>query len=265
MPKFSANLSFLYADIPFLERFAAAAKDGFRGVEYVSPYSEPKEKIAALLQRHGLTQALFNLPAGNWDGGERGIGCLPDRVQEFRQGVDLALDYAQALNCPTLNCLAGIAPIGVEEAILEDTFVANLSFAASRCADAGVKLVFEPINLRDIPGFFVSTTLHAERILERVNSDNLFIQYDFYHMQIMQGDLVPTFARLQQRIGHLQVADNPGRNEPGTGEIAYPFIFRELDRLGYDGWVGCEYKPLAGTSAGLTWLQPYLDQSGETA
>jgi hydroxypyruvate isomerase len=265
MPKFSANLSFLYADLPFIDRLAAAAKDGFRGVEYVGPYSEPKEKIAALLQEYGLTQALFNLPAGNWDGGERGIGCLPDRREEFRRGVDLALEYAAALRCPTLNCLAGIAPAGADHALLEDAFVENLTYAAERCSSAGIKLVFEPINLRDIPGFFVSTTKHAERILDRVKSDNLFIQYDFYHMQIMQGDLIPTFARLQDRIGHVQIADNPGRNEPGTGEIAYPFIFKELDRLGYDGWVGCEYKPSAGTSAGLGWLAPYLKQSGEKA
>jgi hydroxypyruvate isomerase len=263
MPKFSANLSFLYGELPFVERFAAAAGDGFRAVEYASAYSEPNERIAALLAQHGLTQALFNLPAGNGDGGERGIGCLPDRIEEFREGVDLALDYARALDCRTVNCLAGIAPTSADLELLEDTFVANLSYAATRCQEAGVKLVFEPINLRDIPGFFVSTTAHAERILERVWSDNLFIQYDFYHMQIMQGDLMPSFARLQSRIGHVQIADNPGRNEPGTGEIAYSYVLRELDRLGYDGWVGCEYKPLTTTTAGLGWLAPYA--TGEKA
>lgn len=258
MPKFSANLSFLYADLHFLDRFAAAAKDGFKGVEYVAPYGEPKEKIAALLKEQGLTQALFNLPAGNWDSGERGIGCLPDRVFEFREGVTKAIDYAEALGCRTLNALAGIAPREIETTALEETLVENLKYAAKHCADAGIKLVFEPINVRDIPGFFVSTTNHAERILEAANVDNLFIQYDFYHMQIMQGDLIPTFARLQHRIGHVQIADNPGRNEPGTGEIAYPFIFAELDRLGYDGWVGCEYKPKNGTSAGLGWMNTMI-------
>jgi hydroxypyruvate isomerase len=258
VPKFSANLSFLYPDLPFTERFGAAARDGFKAVEYVCPYGEPKEKIAALLERHGLTQALFNLPAGNWDGGERGIGCLPDRIAEFRTGVATAIDYAEALGCKTLNALAGIAPPGVDHAILEETFVNNLEYAANKCEQAAIKLVFEPINTRDIPGFFVSTTNHAERIIARANVANLFIQYDFYHMQVMQGDLIPTFARLQHRIGHVQIADNPGRHEPGTGEINYPFIFNELDRLGYDGWVGCEYKP----KAGLAWLKPYLT-SGE--
>jgi hydroxypyruvate isomerase len=256
VPKFSANLSFLYPDLPFIERFGAAAREGFKAVEYVGPYAEPKEKIAALLERHGLTQALFNLPAGNWDGGERGIACLPDRIAEFRTGVATALEYAEALGCKTLNALAGIAPPDVGHAILEETFVNNLEYAAKMCEKAETKLVFEPINTRDIPGFFVSTTNHAERIIALANVANVFIQYDFYHMQIMQGDLIPTFARLQNRIGHVQIADNPGRNEPGTGEINYTFVLNELDRLGYDGWVGCEYKP----KAGLAWRKPYLTQ-----
>jgi hydroxypyruvate isomerase len=257
VPKFSANLSFLYAQLPFLDRFAAAAADGFTGVEYVGPYAESKERIAEILQQTGLTQALFNLPPGDWAGGERGIGALPDRVGEFQTGVATAIDYAKALGCTRINCLAGIAPAGVDAATLEDTLVANLQYAAPRLADAGIQLLLEPINLRDIPGFFVSTTTHAERIMDRVGSDNLYLQYDFYHMQVMQGDLLPTFARLQERIAHVQIADNPGRNEPGTGEIAYPFIFAALDRLGYTGWVGAEYKPAAGTSEGLAWMQPY--------
>lgn len=258
MPKFAANLSFLYQPLPFLDRFAAAAADGFRGVEYVAPYAEPKERIAETLQQHGLTQALFNLPAGNWAAGERGIGALPDRVDEFQQGVATAIDYAQALGCTQINCLAGLAPAGADAQVMEDTLVANLRYAAPRLADAGIKLLLEPINLRDMPGFVVSTTAHAERILQRVGSDNLYLQYDFYHMQVMQGDLLATFTRLQDRIAHVQVADNPGRNEPGTGEIAYPFLFQALDRLGYSGWVGAEYKPQAGTSEGLGWMQPYL-------
>jgi hydroxypyruvate isomerase len=258
VPKFSANLSFMYPDRPFLDRFAAAAKDGFKAVEYVSPYVAPPETIAGLLEEHGLTQALFNLPAGNWDGGERGIGCLPDRIVEFEDGVATAIRYAKATGCTKVNCLAGIAPKGRSADELNRVLVANLSYAAPRLADAGIMLVLEPINLRDIPGFFVSTTVHAERLLDEVGSDNLFIQYDFYHMQVMQGDLVPTYIRLKDRIGHVQIADNPGRNEPGTGEINYPFILSELDRLGYDGWVGCEYKPKADTSAGLSWMKPYL-------
>ncbi|MBU1333760.1 MAG: hydroxypyruvate isomerase [Alphaproteobacteria bacterium] len=258
MPKFSANLSFLYADLPFLDRFAAAAKDGFRAVEYVGPYGFPAEDVAAALKSNGLTQALFNLPAGNWDGGERGIGCLADRVVEFQAGVETAIRYAQALGCDKINCLAGIAPAGTTADERDAVLVANLKYAAPRLASAGIKLLLEPINLRDIPGFHVSTTHHAERLLDAVGSDNLFIQYDVYHTQVMQGDLVPTYARLKDRIGHVQIADNPGRNEPGTGEINYGFVLSELDRLGYDGWVGCEYKPKAGTSAGLGWMKPYL-------
>lgn len=258
MPKFSANLSFLYQDLAFPNRFMAAARDGFGAVEYLGPYAEPKEKVADALRANGLKQALFNVPSGDWAGGERGIACLGDRVQEFRDGVALALDYAKVLDCRQVNVLSGLAPEDADPGALENTLVENLKYAAARCADAGVKLLIEPINLHDIPGFFVSTTAHAERILEKVGSDNLYIQYDFYHMQIMQGDLIPTFIRLKEKIAHVQIADNPGRNEPGTGEINYGFILSELDRLGYDGWVGCEYKPKAGTSEGLAWMKSYL-------
>ncbi len=257
MPKFSANLSFLYQDLAFLDRFAAAAKDGFGALEYLGPYAEPKEKVADALQANGLKQALFNVPSGDWAGGERGIACLPDRIEEFRSGISLALDYAKALACPQVNVISGLVPKGADLETLEKVLVENLKYAAERAADAGVKLLIEPINLRDIPGFFLSNTDHAERILEKVGSDNLYIQYDFYHMQIMQGDLIPTFIRLKDRIAHVQIADNPGRNEPGTGEINYSFILSELDRLGYDGWVGCEYKPKTGTSEGLGWMKPY--------
>ncbi len=258
MPKFAANLSFLYLDLPFLDRFPAAARDGFGAVEYVSPYEHPPETVAARLADTGLAQALFNLPAGDWAGGERGIGCLPDRVGEFREGVETALHYAQALDCDKVNCLAGIAPAGVERARLEETLVENLRYAAPRFADAGVKLLVEPINQRDMPGFLVSTTHHALELFEAAGVGNLYLQYDVYHMQIMQGDLVPTFERLKDRIAHVQIADTPGRNEPGTGEINYGFVLKALDRLGYDGWVGCEYKPLAGTSEGLGWMRAYI-------
>jgi hydroxypyruvate isomerase len=255
MPKFAANLSMLYTEQSFIERFAAAAADGFRAVEYVSPYEEAPEGIAAVLARHDLQQALFNLPAGNWSAGERGIACLPDRVVEFQASVATAIEYADALGCRKVNCLAGIAPAGMELDVAEATLVDNLRYAAGRLADAGISLVLEPINTRDIPGYFLTTTDQAERIMDRVGHSNLLIQYDFYHMQIMQGDLVSTFERLQSKIGHVQIADNPGRHEPGTGEINHDFIFRRLDELGYDGWVGCEYKPAAGTSAGLGWLK----------
>ncbi|MGV0817577.1 hydroxypyruvate isomerase [Martelella sp. AMO21009] len=257
MPKFAANLSFLYADLPFLDRIAAAAKDGFPAVEYVGPYDFPEEDVAAALKAANVKQALFNLPAGDWAGGERGIGCLPDRAEEFKAGVDKAISYAKALGCPKVNCLAGIAPKGVAAEKLEQTLVENLKYAAPRLADAGVKLLLEPINLRDIPGFFVSTTDHAERILDAVGSDNLFIQYDIYHTQIMQGDLAETYKRLKAKIAHVQLADNPGRHEPGTGEINYPYLFNILDAEGYDGFIGCEYKPSAGTSEGLGWMKPW--------
>ncbi len=257
MPKFSANLSFLYPDLPFLDRFAAAAADGFRAVEYAVPYVAEAGELAALLEAHRLEQVLFNMPAGDWDGGERGIACHPDRVEEFRAGVEVALDYARVLDCSRVNCLAGIVPEGVAAEVLEATFAANLQYAAPRFAAAGVQLLVEPINTRDIPGFYLSTARHAERVLDAVGSDNLLIQYDIYHQQVTAGDLFPTYERLKHRIGHIQIADTPGRHEPGTGEINYGFVLSELDRLGYAGWVGCEYRPLAGTSEGLGWMAPY--------
>jgi len=257
VPKFSANLSFLYPDLPFLDRFAAAAADGFRAVEFAVPYVAEAATLAALNAEHGLEQALFNLPAGDWEGGERGIACHPGRVEEFRAGVEVALRYADVLACHKVNCLAGIVPQDVPAELLESTFVANLAYAAPRFAAAGVQLLIEPINPRDIPGFYLTTARHAERLLDAVGSDNLKIQYDIYHQQITAGDLVPTYERLRHRIGHIQIADTPGRHEPGTGEINYGFVLTELDRLGYDGWVGCEYRPLARTSAGLSWMAAF--------
>ncbi len=257
MLKFSANLSFLYQELGFLDRFAAAAKDGFGAVEYLGPYAETPDAVAKALRDNGLAQALFNVPSGNWAGGERGIACHAERVDEFRTGIRTALDYAAALNCPKVNVISGLIPAGADLGKLEDTLVENLKFAADLCAKAGVKLLIEPINTRDIPNFFLTTTKQAEGILDRVGSSNLYIQYDVYHMQVMQGDLIPTYTRLKDRIAHIQVADNPGRNEPGTGEINYPFVLGEIDRLGYDGWIGCEYKPKNGTTAGLGWMKAY--------
>ncbi|MET0438066.1 MAG: 2-oxo-tetronate isomerase [Devosia sp.] len=261
MPRFSANLSMLYPELPFMERFAAAAADGFKAVEYVGAYDQEPSALKALLGQHGLTQALFNLPAGNWAAGERGIACHPDRIVEFRQGIDKAVEYAKATGCGQVNCLAGIAPEGYDRSTLELTLIDNLRYAAPRFADAGIKLLVEPINTRDIPGFLINSTDDYERIASAVKHDNLYLQYDFYHMQVVQGDLIPTFLRLQSRIAHVQIADNPGRHEPGTGEVNYPNIFKALDEAGYTGWVGAEYKPKAGTSAGLGWFEPWRTQA----
>jgi hydroxypyruvate isomerase len=257
MPKFSANLTFLYNELPFLERFAAARQSGFKGVEFMSPYEETKSDLVARLRDNGLMLVLHNLPAGNWGAGERGIAIFPDRVEEFRRGVRQAVDYATALGCGRVNCLAGVAPAGADATVLRKTLVDNLTFAAGELAKAKIKLLIEPINTRDIPGFFLTRTDQAVRLIDDVGSDNLFVQYDIYHMQIMEGDLARTIEANLPRIAHIQLADNPGRHEPGTGEINYPFLFSHLERIGYSGWIGCEYKPLTSTAAGLGWLAPY--------
>lgn len=253
MPRFAANLSMLFCEHPFAERFAAAARAGFAAVEVQFPYELPATQIADLLREHQLQFVLHNLPAGDWAGGERGIACHPDRVEEFRTGVAKAIDYATVLGCQQLNCLAGIAPAGVPEAEVRATLVANLRYAAAELKRAGLKLLVEPINTFDIPGFYVSRTTQALALLDEVGADNVFLQYDVYHAQRMEGDLGNTLSRHLTRIGHIQIADNPGRHEPGTGEINYPWLFRHLDALGYNGWVGCEYKPEAATEAGLGW------------
>jgi hydroxypyruvate isomerase len=258
MPKFCANLTLLYNEHDFFDRFAAAARSGFTGVEYLFPYDYDKNQIAERLARHRLTQVLHNLPAGNWAAGERGIACHPDRIGEFQDGVGKAIEYASALGCRQLNCLAGIAPPGVPEEKLHATFVANLRFAALKLKEAGIQLLIEPINTRDIPGFYLTRSRQAVEIIREVGSDNLFLQYDIYHMQIMEGDLARTIEENFALIAHLQLADNPGRHEPGTGEINYPFLFEHIDRLGYTGWIGCEYRPRTTTDAGLGWVRPYL-------
>ena len=254
MPRFAANLSMLFTEVAFLERFERAAAAGFQAVEFLFPYAWPAEQIRALLDRHGLQLVLHNLPAGDWDAGERGIACLPDRVQEFRAGVATALQYAEVLGVGQLNCLAGKAPAGADPALLRATLVDNLRFAAAELGKAGLKLLVEPINTFDIPGFFVNRTQQALDILDEVGAANAFVQYDIYHAQRMEGELAATLQKHLARIAHVQLADNPGRNEPGTGEICYPFLFEHLDRIGYQGWIGCEYKPAAGTEAGLGWL-----------
>ncbi len=255
MPKFAANLTMLFNEVPFLERFAAAKAAGFEAVEYLFPYAYDKNELAGLLKTHGLKQVLHNLPAGNWDGGERGIACHPDRVEEFRQGVDQAIAYAKALGCTQVNCLAGKLPTGVSREQAQTTFVANLKYAADKLKAAGIRLLIEPINSYDIPGFFLNTTAQAAAVLEAVGSDNLWIQYDIYHAQRMEGELAATAQKYLTRIAHIQLADNPGRNEPGTGEINYPFLFRHLEAIGYTGWIGCEYKPKTKTVDGLGWIR----------
>lgn len=255
MPRFAANLSMLFTEVPFLERFAAAAASGFKGVEYIGPYDYPAEQIAELLSRHGLRQVLFNMPAGNWARGERGIGCLPDRVGEFQDGVETAIAYARVLGNAQVNCLAGLLPPGISPEQAEETFIANLRFAAAEFGKAGLLLIAEPINSHDLPGFFLTRSAQAIAIFDRVGSDNLKLQYDIYHMQRMEGELANTIERLMPRIGHFQIAGNPGRTEPDRGEINYPFLFDLIDGLGYAGWIGAEYRPVRGTAEGLGWLK----------
>jgi hydroxypyruvate isomerase len=258
MPKFCANLTMLFNEAPFLDRFAAAAKEGFEAVEYLFPYAYPKAQLAEQLRANGLQQVLHNMPAGDWESGSRGIACLPDRVGEFQDGVGKTIEYATALGCAQVNCLAGIVPAGLDPERCTRTLVENLRFAAPRLAEAGIKLLIEAINTRDIPGFHLTTTRQALDIIAQAGSDNVFVQYDIYHMQIMEGDLARTIESNLARIPHMQLADNPGRNEPGSGEINYPFLFDWIDRLGYRGWIGCEYKPKTTTAAGLGWVRPYL-------
>ena len=258
MVKLAANLSMMFNEVDFMDRFDAAAGAGFKGVEYLFPYDYDKDQLAELLAAHGLTQALHNLPAGDWGAGDRGLGCLADRVGEFQDGAGRAVEYATALGCKRLNALAGIAPEGADEDELRDTLVTNLRFAAGECAKAGITLVTEPINTRDIPGFYLCRTGQALKLIDAVGAPNLMLQYDIYHMQIMEGDLAPTIEANKARIGHMQLADTPGRHEPGSGEINFGFLLDHIDAIGYDGWIGCEYKPATTTTEGLAWTKPYL-------
>ena len=253
MPKFAANLTMLFTEVPFMERFAAARAAGFDAVEYLFPYAYSKEELVAALKHNQLTQVLHNLPAGNWEAGERGIACHPDRVSEFREGVARAIAYATALGCKQVNCLAGKLPEGVRREHAHATFIGNLQFAAAALKESGIRLLIEPINHFDIPGFFLTRTDQALAIVDEVGSDNLFVQYDIYHAQRMEGELGNTLKNHLSRIGHIQLADNPGRNEPGTGEINYRWLFKHIDAIGYTGAIGCEYKPKTTTTEGLGW------------
>ena len=257
MPRFAANLTMLFTEDPFLNRFALARIGGFKAVEFLFPYPYSKEEIKTNLDAYALKLVLHNLPAGDWDAGERGIACHPDRVEEFRSGVAKAIEYATYLNVGQLNCLAGKVPAGVDSKLVHETFVSNLRYAAEQLKKANIKLLIEPINTFDIPGFYLSRTEQGIAILDKVGADNVFLQYDIYHAQRMEGELGNTIQQYINRIAHIQLADNPGRNEPGTGEINYDYLFGLLDRLGYGGYIGCEYKPLKTTEAGLSWMSQY--------
>ncbi len=262
MPKFSANLTMMFNEVDFLDRFEHAARAGFRAVEYLFPYGFSKGQLVDQLGSYNLDQALHNLPAGNWQAGERGIACLPGREGEFQEGVGLAIEYAKALKCPRLNCLAGKAPQGVPPEKIRQTLVDNLRFAAKALEREGIRLLIEPLNDQDIPGFYLVHTRDAIRVFDEVDHPNLWLQYDIYHMQIMEGNLTKTILAHLPRIAHIQLADNPGRHEPGTGEINFANLFRSIDEADYKGWIGCEYIPAGKTENGLQWIKPYLEKGG---
>lgn len=257
MPKFAANLSFMFQEVRFLERLEAAARVGFSGVEYLFPYDFPADDLANRLNALGLEQVLFNLPPGNWPAGERGLAALPGREAEFGEGVERALGYARALGCAQLHAMAGIPPASASRETCEAVYVQNLRLAAAKLKSHGIRLLIEPINTRDIPGYFLNTQAQARRIIEKVGSDNLFIQMDLYHCQIMEGDLAEKIKANLGLISHFQIAGVPGRHEPDVGEINYPYLFDLMDELGYRGWVGCEYRPRGETVAGLGWARRY--------
>ena len=265
MPRFAANLSMLYNDVDFLDRFAAAARDGFKAVEYLFPYAYTPEQLAALLRRHGLQQVLFNAPPGDWDAGERGIACLPGREAEFREGIARAITYAQALQCPRIHVMAGLVPQDVDPATVRATYVVNVRYAAEQAAAHGIQILLEPINGRDMPGFFLSRQDQAHALVAEIGATNVKVQMDLYHCQIVEGDLAMKIRQYLPtgNVGHFQIAGVPERHEPDVGELNYPYLFQLLDTLGYDGWIGCEYKPARGaaphaTRDGLGWLQPWL-------
>lgn len=258
MPKFSANLTMLFTDVDFLKRFERAARAGFTAVEYLFPYPWDKNQLVNELAKYSLQQVLHNLPAGDWQAGERGIACLPGREREFQDGVGRAIEYAKALKCPRLNCLVGKTPAGVAPEKVRQTLVSNLRFAAAALEKEGIRLLVEALNSRDAPGFYLVRTQDVLQLIQEVNHPNIYIQYDVYHMQVMEGNLTKTMQENLARIAHIQIADNPGRNEPGTGEINFTNLFRFIDEMKYEGWIGCEYNPAGKTEDGLGWVKPYL-------
>jgi len=256
--KLAANLSMLFPELPFLERFAAAAKAGFRGVEYQYPYDWQPADIAAAARDARVEVLLHNMPPGDAQRGERGTACLPGREQRFRDDLERAIEYARVVRCPSLHLLAGVAPQGADRAALHATFVSNLKQAARRLSHEGMRALIEPLSERTVANCFLRSSAQAAQVLDDVGADHVLIQYDLFHMQIMEGNLAATIARLLPRIGHLQIADVPGRDEPGNGEINFDFLLRHIDALGYSGWVGCEYNPRGDTLEGLKWARPYL-------
>ncbi len=274
MPQFAANLSLMYTELPFLDRFEAAARDGFKAVEYLFPYSWPAKELAARLQAHGLQQVLFNAPPGGteaasieaaWNGGQKGTACLAGREAEFRAGVALALEYAAVLGCPRIHLMAGQVPEGMAREAAQASYVRNLRQGALEAAKAGVEVLIEPINTRDVPRFFLNRQDHAHEILAEVGAANLKVQMDLYHCQIVEGDVAMKLRKYLPtgQVGHLQIAGVPERHEPDIGELHHPYLFSVIDELQFSGWIGCEYRPLrggqpGGTSAGLGWLKPYL-------
>ncbi len=264
MPRFAANLSMLYNDVDFLDRFAAAARDGFHAVEYLFPYDFAAEQLAARLRDNGLRQVLFNAPPGDWNAGERGLACIPGREAEFREGMERAIAYARALDCPRIHVMAGLRPALAGEDALRSTYVANVRHAARLAAPHGISVLLEPINGRDMPGFFLSRQDQAHALVDEIAEPNVQVQMDLYHCQIVEGDLAMKIRQYLPtgRVGHIQIAGVPERHEPDVGEVSYGYLFKLLDELGYDGWVGCEYRPARGTaagatSAGLQWLKPW--------
>jgi hydroxypyruvate isomerase len=258
MPRFSANISMLFKEVEFPERFEAAAQAGFKAVEIQFPYGWSKRQLGEIARHAGVEVVLINIPAGDPEKGDRGLGCLPGRVGEFREGVAKAIEYSKALGCRQMNCLAGVAPSGVKDAKLRKTYVANLGYAAGELARHGMTLLVEPINTRTIPGFYLNKSAQALALMDEVGAANLKLQYDLFHMHIMGDDLAGAIAANLARIGHMQVADVPGRHEPGTGEIDFPPLFDLIDRLGYQGWIGAEYAPAGKTEDGLAWVRKYL-------
>ncbi|WP_025917756.1 2-oxo-tetronate isomerase [Herminiimonas sp. CN] len=265
MLRFAANLSMMYTEHAFVDRFAAAARDGFKAVEFLFPYEYPAETLRQLLADNGLEQALFNAPPGDWAGGERGLASLPGREEDFKRSIDIALDTARLLGNKKLHVMAGLIRPEQDRARHRAVYLENLAYAARLAAAHGVTVTIEPINTRDMPGFFLNRQDEAQAICAEVAADNLQVQFDLYHCQITEGDLAVKLQRDMARqpggaggIGHLQIAGVPERHEPDVGEINYPYLFALIDSLGYSGWIGCEYRPRAGTSAGLAWLQPWL-------
>ena len=258
MPKFAANLTMLYNEVDFLDRFAAAARDGFAGVEFLFPYAYDKNQLAELAQKSKLQVILFNMPPGDWNAGDRGVACDPARHSEFQDNVGKAIEYARALGCKQIHLMAGLKPRGVNEEQMREAYIKNIRFAGQELAKHNLTVLIEAINPRDIPGFYLNTSRQAIDIIHYANVPNLAFQYDIYHMQIVEGDLAPTIEKHLAKIGHMQLADTPSRHEPGTGEINYTFLFQHIDKVGYQGWIGCEYRPAGNTEAGLGWLKPYL-------